>query len=428
MSDHPSNDASTGDPRGGLALPVPNAEAMAHSARLCALIEARIDAVGGFVDFEQYMQLALYAPQLGYYTAGATKFGPAGDFVTAPEVSPLFGACLARQCEQVLAQCGGGDVLEYGAGTGALAGSVLTHLAERQALPQQYLVIEPSADLRARQRERLTQTLAPELFDRLKWLDAPPSTPITGIILANEVMDALPVARFRIAAPEESQSRVWEVGVTRASTPRPGVERAAPASSPDLALAQRPAPDAMVEAVAYIEGQLPEALPPGYLSEYCPSLRAWVHSVCSGLAAGAVLLVDYGLPRAEYYLAERAEGTLLCHYRHRAHRDALLYPGLQDITAWVDFSAAAKGRVGSGCSLAGYTTQAHFMAGCGIDEIYQQCFAQADPVQAARLASEARRLMLPGEMGERFRVLGLMRDIGSPLMGFGSRDLRSRLA
>ncbi len=376
-----------------------------HAERMQDFLAHQIAAAGGWLSFEQYMDMALYAPGLGYYSAGARKFGADGDFTTAPEVSGLFGACVARQCAQVLGALGGGTILEIGAGSGRLAADVLRRLETLGQLPSQYSILDISADLRERQRLRLAQDV-PHLLHRVRWLDQPPDESFAGVVIANEVLDALPVTRFRWHG-----DRVEVLGVI--------------IDAGRLAWAARPASTAMAEncgRLAIAGG----AWGDGYVSEYCPRLSAWTHDVTRSLRAGAALWFDYGLPRSQYYLAERHDGTLMCHFRHRAHGDPLLYPGLQDITAWVDYTLLAEASRAAGFALSGFTTQSYFLAGLGVDQEMQR-LAGDDADQFARLANQARRLMLPGEMGECFKVMAWQRGTDLPLAGFSLQDFRHTL-
>jgi SAM-dependent MidA family methyltransferase len=377
--------------------------------RHCALVRERLQQLiaeaGGFLSFERYMAAALYAPGLGYYSGGAEKLGPGGDFITAPELSRLFGACVAVQCAEILPHLSSGVILEVGAGTGRLAADVLTRLDQAHQLPAQYLILEVSADLRDRQRRFLTQSLAKHL-DLIRWIDAPPEEEYQGIVIANEVLDALPAARFRWFP-----DRIEELGVQYREQ--------------QLVPAARPAPAALAEDCRALAREV-GGWDLGYTSEYCPQLVAWTRAITAGLKRGAALWIDYGLPRAQYYLPERHEGTLLCHFRHRAHDDPFFCPGLQDISAWVDFTRLAEASRACAFDLAGFTTQAHFLAGCGIDQEMHR-LAGDNQKAFARLASEARQLMLPGEMGERFKVMGWLRGLDLPLCGFALRDLRPTL-
>ena len=385
-------------------LPPPDADALAHSGRLSGLIRREMAEQGGAIPFDRFMELALYAPGLGYYMAGSRKLGAEGDFVTAPEVSPLFGQCLARQCAQLLEGLPGGDVLEFGAGSGALARVLLEEMERLGRLPRRYLILEPSPELRQRQR-RLLEGLAPELAARVEWLESLPAK-LRGVAIANEVLDAMPAHRFRIDAGETREVFVrWEEGGFG--------EFAAPVRSAGLA-----------EAVKQL--QETAALGDGYESEINLRAAPWLSALGGVLEAGAALLIDYGYPRREYYLPERGMGTLMCHYRHRAHPDPYRFVGLQDITAYVDFTAVAQAGGDAGLELAGYSSQANFLLACGLEEL----LAASDPhdVEAhMRLVQGSKRLLLPSEMGERFQVMALARGISEPLVGFSLRDLRGRL-
>lgn len=370
---------------------------------------------GGWLSFEDYLRLVLYAPGLGYYSAGSIQLGRAGDFVTAPELSELFGRALARQCAEVLQRIGG-DILELGAGSGALAASVLQALQELGSLPERYLILEVSAPLAARARERL-ERLPRELRDRVQWLTALPEAPITGVCVANEVADALPLHLFAVA-----ENGFVERGVALATA-------TSTAAEDELVLADRPAGAALTQELqriaAHLSAQGMEPWPVGYQSELCSLLGPWVASLGAALSRGALLLIDYGLSRQEYYRPERTRGTLRCYFRHRAHEDPLLYPGLQDISAWVDFTRVAEAGTDAQLQLAGYCTQAAFLLANGIEA---DVAAAADARQRTRLASEARQLLLPGEMGEYFKVMALTRGLDdAPLRGFVLQDLRRML-
>ncbi len=363
-----------------------------------------IERAGGWIGFERFMQIALYEPGLGYYSAGAHKLGEGGDFTTAPELSPLFGACLAWQCAEAL-QLAGGGILEIGAGTGRLAADLLQRLEQLGRLPAEYRILEVSADLRERQRE-LLQRRVPHLLERINWLDAPPAAPWDGVLLANEVLDALPVARFRW---HSTHCEEW------------GVE----ARDGRFAWSPRPAPAALARACARLAAAA-AGWQDGYVSECCLGLAPWAATVTAALRRGVALWFDYGLPRAQYYLPERRDGTLLCHFRQRAHPDPFVHPGLQDITAWVDFTALAEAGRDAGFRVAGFTTQAYFLAATGVDR-EMNALAQGDANRFARLAQQARRLMLPGEMGERFKAMAWTRGIDGELGGFALQDLRHTL-
>jgi SAM-dependent MidA family methyltransferase len=380
-----------------------------HAAAVLQAVRDAIATHGGWLSFDDYLRIVLYAPGLGYYSAGSVKFGRGGDFVTAPELSGLFGRCVARQCAQLL-QPTGGDVLELGAGTGALAVSMLSTLSELDALPQHYYILEVSAELRARQEQRCA-SLAQPLRARLRWLEALPATPIVGVILANEVADALPFKRFTVTSDAPLEGGV--------------------ALSPEGALieTERPADARLAAQVAQLAASLATPLPPGYRSELCPMLQPWIVALGASLSRGALLLIDYGLGRREYYHPQRGHGTLRCHFRHRAHDDALLHPGLQDITAWVDFTRVAEAALDAQLEVGGYCTQAAFLLANGIESELAASAASPGSTAAeqARLASEARQLLLPGEMGESFKVMALTRGLEAPLRGFEYQDLRRSL-
>ncbi len=384
-------------------LPLPDPEAQQHSARLQQLITEEAAAAGGRLSFARFMELALYAPGLGYYSGGSYKLGAEGDFITAPEWSPLFARCLARQVEPVLTALGGGDVLEVGAGSGVMAADLLEALADGDALPNRYFILERSGELRARQQALLQERL-PRLQDRIVWLQRLPDPGFRGVVLANELLDALPVHCFTLTAEGAAERYVqregdhwrWCLG------PLGG--------------------EALTERITALrrEGDLAA----GYNSEVNLAGEAWVRSVGDCLAAGMVLLIDYGFPRREYYHPQRSAGTLMCHYRHRAHDDPLILVGLQDITAHVDFTAMAEAGHAAGLQVAGYTTQGAFLLATGITEEINDA---PDDMTRLRWAQQVKKLTLPHEMGELFKVMALTRDIDGPLSGFAWRDLRDRL-
>jgi len=388
-----------------LDLPALSPEEAAHSARLAERLREEIVRAGGWISFARYMRLALYEPGLGYYSAGARKFGAAGDFITAPEVAPVFSQCLAVQCAEVLQTLGGGDLLEFGAGSGVMAATLLAELERRDALPHRYFILDVSADLRQRQQETIAAAV-PRLLERVEWLDRLPDG-LEGVVLANEVLDAQPVERF-----------VWRDEAIHAL----GVawERGAPTWS------EVPAPEPLARAVRCLERETGASWPGGYTSEINLGLGDWMAAVTAALGRGVMLFVDYGLPRREYYTPERSAGTLLCHFRHRFHDDPFARPGLQDITAWVDFTAVAESATDAGLELAGYTTQAHFLIGAGIGEFVADV-ADLDVVERVNLSRQAMLLTLPGEMGERFKAIALARGYDAPLRGFAVRDLRHTL-
>ena len=386
-------------------LPALTPEEAAHGARLEARVREEIAQAGGWISFARYMQLALYEPGLGYYSAGARKFGAAGDFVTAPEVAPVFSRCVAAQCEEVLRTLGGGDVLELGAGSGVMAGALLAELARRDALPERYRILDVSADLRERQRAAL-EAAVPQLLGRVEWLERWPDG-FTGVVVANEVLDAMPVERFVARG-----GAVHALGVTWADGRLEWSEARAPAPLADAVLA--------------VQGDTGVDWPDGYTSEINLGLGGWMAALAASVERGVLLFMDYGLPRREYYAAERSDGTLLCHFRHRFHADPFVRLGLQDITAWVDFTAVAETARAAGLDLAGYATQAHFLIGCGIGEFLADV-SELDVVSRVNLSRQAMVLTLPGEMGERFKAIALAKGYDSPLRGFAVRDLRHTL-
>ncbi len=377
----------------------------AHSERLMTRIRGEIAQHGGWISFARFMELALYEPGLGYYTAGARKFGSNGDFVTAPELSPLFSRCIATQCAEVLSALGGGDILEVGAGSGLMAADTLNELQALDRLPRRYLILEVSADLRERQLATLT-TRAVRHVARVSWLDELPA-PLRGVIVANEVLDALPVDRFRIRS-----GRVNALGVNWQEN--------------RLGWSEAPAAQPLENRVREIESQIGSSFMEGYTSEINLRLDPWLRSLAGVLESGLMLLIDYGLPRRQYYREERRDGTLLCHFRQRFHSDPFIYVGLQDIGAWVDFTAVAETASEAGLTVAGFTTQAHFLMGLGIEQ-HLKAAGERELVERLSLARQAMLLTLPGEMGERFKVIGLTRGVRQPLKGFAIRDLAASL-
>jgi SAM-dependent MidA family methyltransferase len=389
-------------------LPPLSADEGAHSERVAEHIRAFMRERGGVIGFDAWMRLALYAPGLGYYSAGATKLGSSGDFVTAPEISSLFSRCLARQCADILRDTGG-DILELGAGSGRMAADVLTELAVLETLPERYLILEVSADLAERQRARLAQ-LPRELASRVQWLDRWPEKNMRGVVLANEVLDAMPVERFVLRArPGGIDVRALGVGLAG-----DGFEWRETSPSAEL-----------LHAVADIVEALPAPLPDGYVSEVCLAFQPWMAGLAGQLEQGVALLIDYGLPRAHLYHPDRTTGTLRCHFRHRAHSDPFINVGLQDITAWVDFTRVAEAADSVGLEVLGFASQAAFLIGAGMESLLstEMQVAGDDARAQATLAGEARRLMLPGEMGEIFKVIALGRGYESPLAGFSTQLL-----
>jgi SAM-dependent MidA family methyltransferase len=380
-------------------LPPPDVDSARHSERVAEFIGERIAEAGGSIGFGEYMQHAMYAPGLGYYAAGATKFGAAGDFVTAPEVSSLFGRVVARQCAEVLSATGG-VIREYGAGSGKLATDVLQALLDFGALPERYEIVEVSPELQRRQEAQVARDL-PDLLPIVSWL-AEPSSRHRGVVLANEVLDALPVERFVRRKDGVMQQRVTSDGGR-------------------LVIIERSAPPRLAKAVADIECSLGAPLPEGYTSEVSLGIGDWIAGLAAALELGVAFLFDYGLPRREYYAAERGDGWLRCHFRHHAHNDPLILPGIQDLTSWVDFTAVAEAAVASGCDVAGFSAQAQFLLAGGLAE-EMNCFASLPLERQLALSQQIKTLTLPGEMGEHFKCIALRRgDIATP-SAFGVAD------
>ena len=391
------------------SLPTPSDDALRHSQQLTAMLQQEITAQGGAIPFSRFMELVLYTPGWGYYSAGASKIGVAGDFVTAPEMGHLFAATVARALAPVIGQIGeAAQVMELGGGTGAFAVEVLRALASLEALPARYAILEPSADLRQRQAERVAAQLPAEVAARVAWLDGPINEDWQGIVFANEVIDALPTPRFAIVDGQvhEEVVRVGANGRFVADTV--------------------PADVLLEKAVRQIERDLGQPLPDGYRSEALVQLPYWLQAVAGGLKRGAMLFVDYGYVRSEFYQHDREQGTIRAFYRHQVHNDVFAWPGLQDITASVDFTAMAESGTHAGFELAGYSSQAAFLLGNGIDQVLSAADAHTDEVGRVALRDELKRLTLPSEMGERFGVIGFQYGVDlEPAFAHG--DLTWRL-
>ena len=385
-----------------MSLPAPSPEASAHSLTLVAAIASEIGAGGGWISFARFMEMALYQPGLGYYSAGARKFGAAGDFVTAPEMTAYFGRALARQVAQVMAAAAP-HVLEVGAGSGRLAADLLLELERLGALPESYDILDLSADLRERQQATLAAT-APHLLARVRWLDRLPEV-YTGVVVANELLDAMPA---HVVAWREDG--IFERGV--------GLD-----DSGGFTWNERPASGALLAAAGEIGRQC--HLPPGYESEISLAARAWAGEWGHRLQRGALLLIDYGFPRREFYHQQRGRGTLMCHYRHHSHPDPFYLPALQDVTVHVDFTAIIAAADVAGLDLLGYTSQGQFLLNCGILDLLAA--EPADTTDYIRAAGAINKLLMPHEMGELFKVIAIGRGIDQPLCGFVSGDQSRRL-
>ncbi|RMH13515.1 MAG: class I SAM-dependent methyltransferase [Gammaproteobacteria bacterium] len=360
------------------------------------------------IPFSEYMQLALYTPELGYYTGQSVRFDEQGDFTTAPNISPVFGACLARQCQQVLQKLGSGRILELGAGNGQMAVDILTRLEQEGMLPQAYQILECSPMLRVAQQETL-QSKLPHVMSRVEWLDSLPSR-FEGVIVANEFLDALPVERLRwtgqrwlrsLVSMDENENLVEEFFTVE-----------------DASLGQ---------AVEHVFAERQSDLCEGYTTEMCPLAAEWASQLSGCLHQGLILLLDYGYPRSEYYHPQRTNGTLTCFYRHRRHDNPLIIPGLQDISCHVDFTRLVEVAVEEGVDLSGFNTQAAFLMACGLGE-WMEKQGQAEDIRRRITRNDAvDRLLAPGEMGELVKVIGFQKGIEEPMLGFGLQDMSYRL-
>lgn len=380
-------------------LPEPDAESVAHSERCAAFIRARIAEQGGSISFGTFMHLALYGPGVGYYTSGNTKFGKDGDFVTAPEVSPLFARVLARQCAEVCADIDSPAILEFGAGSGRLAADLLEKLAELDALPSRYRILEVSPELVARQRATIDARI-PQLAERVEWVGEPPSGH-RGVVIANEVLDALPVERFT----RRDKVRAHRVVVGE----RGGFD-----------IIEADASDELATAVRTIENDMGQRLPDGFVSEVSLGVDGWTKDMLAAMSEGFAFLFDYGVSRREYYAPDRDGGWLRCHFRHHAHDNPLILTGIQDVTAWVDFTSVATSALRHGAAVAGYTSQAFFLINGGLSEELTPSGAAA--TADVELSSAAKMLTLPGSMGEHFKCLGLDKGLGIRPTAFQRAD------
>ena len=381
----------------------PDAFASRHSVAVARHLRGQIEDAGGVLPFDQYMDMALYAPGLGYYATGTRKFGQGGDFVTAPEIGPLFGRSLAREVGLVLETIDDACLLEFGAGSGALAQSLIEALSADGRLPSRYCILEISPDLRERQRQRL-EPLAEHHGLKIEWLEQLPDEPLQGVILANEVVDAFAVTRFCVI-----QGRPWRAGI---SIDGDGFAwEWIDDLDPDSGAAK------IVQQYELVEG---------YISEVCPRAEAWIHALGVSLQWGLALVIDYGFPAREYYLPERSQGTLRCHYQHRAHNDPLILPGIQDVTCHVNFSALAEAGRTAGFDVLGYTSQESYLLALGLLDLATPQPEDDEKLMLAR-AAEVKQLILPSQMGEAFKVMALGKNIEQALAGFKLRDRSSSL-
>lgn len=389
-------------------LPPLSVEEANLSVRLKGEICARIHTAGGALSFAEFMRMALYEPGYGYYVAGQTKFGEQGDFITAPELSCLFSYALAGQCAEVLANLGPeAAILEFGGGSGCMAAAILSRLEQLECLPASYWILDLSPELRNRQ-QALLETNVPHLCDRVKWLQTLEGFSMTGVVLANEVLDAMPVQRFYRGGTE-----IAELSVTE----RDG----------NFTWQLTAAPKVLQDAVIEIERARSTPLPEAYVSEVNLNIEPWFAALAACLNKGVAICIDYGYPRREYYFDERSQGTLMCHYRHYAHPDPFLNPGIQDITAHVDFTALAEAAVYVGFELCGFTTQNYFLLANGLDALLENYQREVSEKAFLKLSQQAKSLLLPSEMGERFKVMGFSRAYDKTLRGFGLMDFSHRL-
>jgi len=379
-----------------------------HCEQLQAKIRDEMSRHKGVISFEHYMRMALYEPGLGYYTSAQDKLGEQGDFITAPEISPLFGRCLANFCQHTLTELEEGSILEFGAGSGRMAADILQELDARDALPVSYLILELSAELQERQHATLAACV-PHLMDRVQWLSSLPEPGFVGIVLGNELLDAMPVHRFRV-----EEDGIKTQGVSWSDDKQ------------QFVITYLDDCPAVIQSVEHIMQTSGSPLAVGYESECSLAHGAWVKSVAAMMEQGQLLLIDYGYGRAEYYRPERHMGTLMCHFRHRAHDDPFQLVGLQDITAYVDFTTVVEKAVESGMQLQGYTTQCGFLLENGLESMMPDVDTVSQQALMA-FAQQVKTLTLPGEMGERFKVMALSKNMAVALPGFTLQDQRRGL-
>lgn len=387
-----------------LDLPELSAAEIAHSDTLCELIKKEISLSNSWISFDRYMQLALYEPSLGYYASGSQKFGEQGDFITSPEVGPLFAQTLAQPIAQLLNKMVDAVIIEFGAGSGKLAADLLQALSSINKLPEKYYIVELSAELQ--QRQKLTiQQKNPLLINHVEWLSELPNTKINAVVLANEVLDAMPVKRFKL-----HENKVYELGVET--------------NDQQLKLSYRIADEQLTEQVKRLEiesiGQTE------YCSEINLNIKPWLKAVADSLNQAAIYLIDYGYPRSEYYAEERCMGTFIGYYRHRSMDAPLWYPGLQDLTAFVDFTEVAEAALEAGLDVDGFTSQGNFLINCNITGVLERTETKTE-IEHLQLVQQMKTISLPGEMGERFKVIGLSKGLDENVPGFEVRDFRYRL-
>jgi len=386
-----------------LDLPEPTSDEKQQSQKLVEIIKKEIKEAGGWIDFERYMLLALYSPGLGYYSGGAQKFGEQGDFITSPEVSPLFAQSLANPVSKLIEKIPRVNIIEFGAGSGKLAADLLLALQKKASLPEKYFIIELSAELQQRQRDTISQ-IAPNLLSRVQWLTKLPESRVNAIVIANEVLDAMPVKRFRIY-----NKKIEELGVE--------------IKDQQLELSYREADKGLAEKIDALEINSNEC---AYSSELNEHIKPWIRSISQCIEKGAVYLIDYGYPRSEYYSDERHMGSFLGYYRHRSIDAPLWFPGLQDLTAFVDFTDVAEAAIENDFDVDGFTSQGNFLLNSGLAEVVENTSTTSE-IQRLQIAQQMKTLSLPGEMGERFKVIGLSKGLEENVPGFELRDFRYRL-
>jgi SAM-dependent MidA family methyltransferase len=393
------------------ALPEPDAESKQRSLLLCDRVRSACNRSDGSVRFSDFMDIALYEPGLGYYSGGLKKFGEKGDFITSPEVSPLFGQCLANQLAEVLANFEKVNndksyVIEFGAGSGILAVDILLRLEQLEILPEKYFILELSSELKQRQKATIKEKI-PHLLMCVQWLNHLPEKLTNVVVVANEVLDAMPVECFRVT---DNKIETLMVAI----------------ENDELVSRYVPAAVEVIDKVSTIQQRSEVTLPTGYCSEYNPAISAWLAGIASEVEHLVILLIDYGYNEREYYHADRDHGTLMCYYQHRAHDDFFWWPGLQDITAFVNFTDVAYSAVDLAMDVSGYTTQAAFLLGNGLAELHESQVTD-DIKQQITLSQQIKTLSLPSEMGDKFKVMALTKNYEEPLVGFSMLDLRNRL-
>jgi len=382
-------------------LPTPDDASLNHSSIVLEELTKKINTNEGWINFADFMQFILYEPGLGYYSSGTRKLGAGGDFTTAPEISNFFGACLANCMIKILHGCPKQMILEIGAGSGQLAFDILTRLDNRGFVLDQYYILELSADLKERQ-QRLLSKLPNNLLKKVIWLDALPENFITGVILGNEVLDAMPCRRFRIHDED-----VYEIGIS--------------CNDQRLIEQDKLADEGIKNLVHKIEKELNRKFANGFISEIRPDYKYWFNALSSSLVFGAILFIDYGCSRGEYYSADRSTGTLVCHYKNTAHYDPLFLPGLQDLSAWVDFSLVADVGLEHGFEINSYTSHRDFLMAAGILELVDQI---SDQNQRFKINHAVKQLLLPSEMGDTFKFMLLSKSCMIEESFMETRDFR----